>query len=115
MIRISKPTIPKTTSGPANPNQPSFLMTLPPEIRNRIYELLFKRDEPVLLHDGEAYRGSLREKLREDALENFEHLQTPDSITASANALGFCYPVDRSTTKQQEYFSVITPSFYPEF
>jgi hypothetical protein len=72
MIRRPKPTIPKTTSGPANPDQPSFLTTLPPEIRNHIYELLLKRDEPVLLHDGKAYRESLYEKLREDAQEEDE-------------------------------------------
>ncbi|KAH6642901.1 hypothetical protein C7974DRAFT_351893 [Boeremia exigua] len=46
--------IPKTTSSPADPNEPSFLTTLPPEVRNAIYEALFKRDDPVLLHDADA-------------------------------------------------------------
>jgi hypothetical protein len=78
MIHNPKPTIPKTTSGPANPNQPSFLTILPPELRKRIYELLFKRDEPVLLHDGEAYRDKLRGKLRPDAQENDERFWRPD-------------------------------------
>jgi hypothetical protein len=48
--------IPKTMSSPADPDAPSFLSNLPPEIRNAIYELLFKRDEPVLLHDPEAWQ-----------------------------------------------------------
>ncbi|KAF1851533.1 uncharacterized protein K460DRAFT_298660 [Cucurbitaria berberidis CBS 394.84] len=47
--------IPKTMSSLADPAAPSFLTTLPPEIRNGIYEILFKREEPVLLHNAEAY------------------------------------------------------------
>ena len=47
--------IPKTTSGPADPRAPSILTTLPPEIRNRIYEYLFKRDGPIVLDDGQAH------------------------------------------------------------
>jgi hypothetical protein len=34
-------------SSPTNPDAPSFLTSLPPEIRNRIYELLFVHDEPL--------------------------------------------------------------------
>lgn len=48
--------IPKRVSSPADPNEPSFL-NLPAEIRNRIYELLFTRDEPVLLHNAKAYHA----------------------------------------------------------
>ncbi|KAI4680341.1 uncharacterized protein J4E84_007989 [Alternaria hordeiaustralica] len=55
--------IPKTTSGPADPRAPSILTTLPPEIRNRIYEYIFKRDRPVLLHDGHARLSELRQGL----------------------------------------------------
>ncbi|KAI4920975.1 hypothetical protein J4E85_009090 [Alternaria conjuncta] len=47
--------IPKTTSGPADPRAPSILTTLPPEIRNRIYEYLFKRDGPIVLDEGQAH------------------------------------------------------------
>ncbi|KAI4674051.1 uncharacterized protein J4E88_008518 [Alternaria novae-zelandiae] len=47
--------IPKTTSGPADPRAPSILTTLPPEIRNRIYEYLFKRDGPIVVDDGQAH------------------------------------------------------------
>jgi hypothetical protein len=47
--------IPKTMSSPADPDTPSFLTNLPAEIRNAVYEVLFKRDEPVLLHNAEAY------------------------------------------------------------
>ncbi|CAN9172883.1 unnamed protein product [Alternaria alternata] len=48
--------IPKQVSSPADPKEPSFL-NLPAEIRNRIYELLFTRDEPVLLHNAKAYHA----------------------------------------------------------
>lgn len=42
-------------SRPADPSAPSFLTTLPPEARNAVYEALFKRDDPVLLHNADAY------------------------------------------------------------
>ncbi|CAN9315448.1 unnamed protein product [Alternaria sp. RS040] len=48
--------IPKQVSSPADPKEPSFL-NLPAEIRNRIYEFLFTRDEPVLLHNAKAYHA----------------------------------------------------------
>lgn len=51
--------IEKVVSAPADPSAPSILTMLAPEIRNSIYEHLFKRDEPVLLHDPDAYRRSL--------------------------------------------------------
>jgi hypothetical protein len=47
--------IPKTISAPADPNPPSFLTTLQPEIRTCVYEVLFKNDEPVLVHNAAAY------------------------------------------------------------
>jgi hypothetical protein len=37
----------KGRSSPTNPDAPSFLTTLPPEIRNWIYELLFIHDDPL--------------------------------------------------------------------
>jgi hypothetical protein len=46
--------IPKTPVIPPDPQRPLFLM-LPPEIRNLVYELIFLRDAPVLLHDRRAY------------------------------------------------------------
>ncbi|EDU47680.1 hypothetical protein PtrSN002B_003116 [Pyrenophora tritici-repentis] len=51
--------IPKMMSGPTNPSVSSLLATLSPEIRNYVYEHLFKLHQPVLLHDREAYRHSL--------------------------------------------------------
>ena len=48
--------IPKQISSPADPKEPSFL-NLPAEIRNQIYELLFTREEPVLLHNAKAYHA----------------------------------------------------------
>ncbi|KAI8933697.1 hypothetical protein NX059_009415 [Plenodomus lindquistii] len=47
--------IQKTLSAPADPGEPSFLTTLPAEIRNMIYEIMFKRDGHVLLHNSAAY------------------------------------------------------------
>lgn len=47
--------IPKTASEPTNPDAPSFLTHLPPEMRNAIYEVLFKRDKPVLVHNASVY------------------------------------------------------------
>jgi hypothetical protein len=55
--------IPRTMSSAANPHAPSILTTLPGEIRNQIYGYLFKRDGPVLLHDGRACLRDLRQKL----------------------------------------------------
>jgi hypothetical protein len=54
--------IPKTLSSPANPNEPSLLTSLPPELRNTIYELLLKRDESVMLHNAEAYYPELSKR-----------------------------------------------------
>jgi hypothetical protein len=49
--------IPRTVSRPSNPEEPSFITSLPPEIRNRIYDVLFKRDVPVMLYaDPDAFR-----------------------------------------------------------
>lgn len=54
--------IPKACSAPADPSDPSFLTTLPPEIRNAVYEVLFKRNKPVLVHNVDAYYA--RESLK---------------------------------------------------
>ena len=52
-------TIPRTIFAPADPEEPSFRTTLPAELRNRIYEMLFKRDGLVLLHNTAAYYPKL--------------------------------------------------------
>ena len=52
--------IPKTKSAAADPSARSFLTTLPPEIRNRIYEYVFKSDEPVLPRDGHVFLERFR-------------------------------------------------------
>jgi hypothetical protein len=39
-----------------DPSRPSFL-DRSAEIRNAVYEILFKRDEPVLLHNAKAYHA----------------------------------------------------------
>jgi hypothetical protein len=44
--------IPRTTSS-ATTTGPSLLNTFPPEIRNAIYRLLFKRKDPVLIRNRE--------------------------------------------------------------
>ncbi|KAI4923732.1 uncharacterized protein J4E92_007706 [Alternaria infectoria] len=46
------------TSSPTNPSAISFLTKFPPEIRNCVYELLFKREDPVLLHNADVYHAS---------------------------------------------------------
>ncbi|KAI4706634.1 hypothetical protein J4E89_008701 [Alternaria sp. Ai002NY15] len=43
------------TSSPADPSAVSLLITLPPELRNCIYEWLFERDDPVLLHNRDSF------------------------------------------------------------
>jgi hypothetical protein len=48
--------IPRIISGPAEKNAPSFLMTLPPELRNRIYEELFQCDGDLLLEIAKPQR-----------------------------------------------------------
>jgi hypothetical protein len=52
--------IPKTVSSPADPDEPSLLTTLPPEIRNIVYEYLFQRDEPILIHNTDAFHDRTR-------------------------------------------------------
>jgi hypothetical protein len=49
--------IPKTVSSPANPSAPSILRALPPELRNRIYDVLFHCKKPVVLQDAIAHRA----------------------------------------------------------
>jgi len=44
----------QVTSHPTDPSIPSFL-GLPAEIRNAVYELLFKNDGPVFLHNADAF------------------------------------------------------------
>ncbi|KAF2820319.1 hypothetical protein CC86DRAFT_412194 [Ophiobolus disseminans] len=45
----------KGTSKSADNSEPSFLTTLPPEIRNNIYECVFLRDEPIFIVDAHEY------------------------------------------------------------
>lgn len=54
--------IPKVNSSSIELTAPSFLTTLPPEIRNNVYELLFKGDSPVLLLDVKNYLQIQRER-----------------------------------------------------
>jgi hypothetical protein len=61
--------IPKTASNPIDPGVPSFLTILPAEIRNSVYEILFKRDEPVLLHNTEAYHEKCPQEFHMTAYE----------------------------------------------
>lgn len=56
-------------SSSADPSEPSFLATLPAELRNAVYEILFKRDEPVLVHNVAAY---LAKEPKMDPIETIE-------------------------------------------
>jgi hypothetical protein len=60
----------KACPAPADPSAPSFLTTLPPEIRNTVYEVLLKRDEPVLVHDADACHAT------EPTRDQFSNLET---------------------------------------
>jgi hypothetical protein len=62
--------IPKKMSRPADPSKHSFL-DRPGEIRNRIYGILFKRDEPVLLHNAKAYHAVEPKRRSYQSDENF--------------------------------------------
>jgi len=67
--------IPQTASIPPNNDRPSFL-TLPAEIRNMIYGLLFERDGPVMIHNVRGYyaqkptppeRAEIEDKFNDEA------------------------------------------------
>jgi hypothetical protein len=53
-IQLAAP-IRKGTSQPQDTNEPSFLTTLPPEIRNAIYECLYLHTGPVNIVDAHEY------------------------------------------------------------
>ncbi|KAI4673971.1 uncharacterized protein J4E88_008438 [Alternaria novae-zelandiae] len=65
--------IPKRDSHPADPSEPSFL-DRPGEIRNLIYEQLFKRAEPILLHNTDAYHAVEPKRRNYDTDEGFHAL-----------------------------------------
>lgn len=65
--------ISKATSVPPDPRLPSFL-TLPAEICNSIYELLFTRENTVLLHNARDYSADTRPLANGEAdLKRFDH------------------------------------------
>jgi len=51
--------IPRVNSKPADPSQKSILTTFPGELRNIIYDFLFKRDKPILIYDAKACREAI--------------------------------------------------------
>ncbi|KAH7390838.1 hypothetical protein DE146DRAFT_738351 [Phaeosphaeria sp. MPI-PUGE-AT-0046c] len=53
--------IPKGTSIPADPEAPSLLTSVPPEVRNAIYSVLFARDK-VLVHNTRAYHAQVPDR-----------------------------------------------------
>jgi len=56
-------TIAARTSSPTDPSAVSFLTKLPPEIRNYVYEILFKRGDRVLLHNVDAFHEPYHQPL----------------------------------------------------
>ncbi|KAB2099500.1 hypothetical protein AG0111_0g12360 [Alternaria gaisen] len=48
-------------SSPTHAFEVSFLITLPPEIRNQVYGYLFKREDSVLLHNADAFHLPCRD------------------------------------------------------
>ncbi|KAF2820401.1 hypothetical protein CC86DRAFT_374560 [Ophiobolus disseminans] len=89
--------IPKTMSSPADPDGPSFLTNLPPEMRNAVYEILFKRDGTVLIHNADIYyanspnRSTFErgEKYRAERLDRFDELF--DENTGGAVEFAHCF------------------------
>ena len=47
--------IPKTMASLVDPHAPAFVTTFSAEVRNTIYKVFFKHDEPVLLHNTDEY------------------------------------------------------------
>lgn len=45
--------IAKGMSTPRDPDEPSLLSTLPPELRNAIYDCLFLKDDPIIIVDAD--------------------------------------------------------------
>jgi hypothetical protein len=92
--------IPKVTSRPAFANKPSFLTSLQPELRNQVYEILFKRENPILIYDRDAVLRAREEAaqftvdMRADGFsygfsygdEDLENELTTDGCTAMAFA-----------------------------
>ena len=56
-------TLPARASSPTDPSAVSFLTKLPPEIRNYVYEILFKRRDRVLLHNADAFHEPYHQPL----------------------------------------------------
>jgi hypothetical protein len=46
---------PNRISSPADPSEVSLLTTLPPELRNQVYQWLFQYDDPVLIHNADSF------------------------------------------------------------
>jgi hypothetical protein len=78
---MSRIQIPKSVSSPADALAPSLLTTLPPEIRNMVYEALYHQDVHVLLHDRAAYRKQVA-----DSLITLNHAHCCDSTSSSTNS-----------------------------
>ena len=53
--RTAPAPIRKGTSQPQDPDAPSFLTTLPPELRNTIYESTYLQDKPIVIVDALEY------------------------------------------------------------
>jgi len=67
-------TLAARTSSPTDPSAVSFLTKLPPEIRNYVYEILFKRGDRVLLHNADAFHEPYHEPLSSNRyLEDYYH------------------------------------------
>ncbi|KAI8933698.1 hypothetical protein NX059_009416 [Plenodomus lindquistii] len=72
----------KTASVPVDPDEPSFLKTLPAETRNAIYRALFERDDPILLHQPAALLSKEPKRL--------DYTNAQDYHQAMDEYIGFC-------------------------
>jgi hypothetical protein len=67
--------ITKGVSRPIDPGAPSLLTSVPPEVRNAIYDVLFTRDQ-VLVHNTKAYHAE--EPDRTDYLNDGSYVDALD-------------------------------------
>jgi hypothetical protein len=107
----SQPTpihIQKGASQPSNQDSPSFLTTLPPEIRNEVYKWLLVREEPII------YDGCRSDRERGPCFD-FDYSESDDgrelteeelsTIRKPSHDIGPCLPLLRSC--RQIYFEAV--------
>ncbi|KAH7086169.1 hypothetical protein FB567DRAFT_593121 [Paraphoma chrysanthemicola] len=85
--------IPRAMSRAADPTLPSILTTLPPELRNRIYDFLYQRADPVLIHDSAACRKQIASTSRhtQSQTEDESGPSADRTLSLKGRPLGSCF------------------------